>query len=110
MGWIGRPWSSRPTWGRVRRFAYIFWRRRMLTDAQVAKFKQDGYIKGGKVLSDDQVEVLRDEVLRVIRDKDRKDIPQPVMCHNMGKAEAPVWQIVNIWMASAPFRKLIENA
>jgi phytanoyl-CoA hydroxylase len=81
----------------------------MLTGAQVAQFKRDGYIKGGKVLFDHEVEVLREEVLRVIREKDRKDIPQPVMCHNMGKPEAPVWQIVNIWMASEPFRRLIEN-
>jgi ectoine hydroxylase-related dioxygenase (phytanoyl-CoA dioxygenase family) len=82
----------------------------MLSEAQVARFKQDGYVKGGKVLSDDEVEVLRAEVLRVIAERDRKDVPQPVMCHNMSRSEtAPIWQIVNIWMASEPFRRLIAN-
>jgi len=80
----------------------------MLTEQMIQTFKEQGYVKGPKVLSDEQVDVLRDEVLRVIADRDRKDIPQPVLCHNMGgKPETPIWQIVNIWMASEPFRNLV---
>jgi phytanoyl-CoA hydroxylase len=79
----------------------------MLTAAQVAQFDRDGFIKGGKVLNDEQVEKLRAETLRVIEQRENKEIPQPVMCHNMGKPQAPVWQIVNIWQASEPFSKLI---
>ena len=81
----------------------------MLTPQQVQQFERDGYLLGGKVLDDRQVEVLRAEVLRVIDDRERTDLPQPVMCHNMGKPDAPIWQIVNIWMASEPFKKLITH-
>jgi ectoine hydroxylase-related dioxygenase (phytanoyl-CoA dioxygenase family) len=81
----------------------------MLTSEQITTFREQGYVKGPKILSDEQVEVLRHEVLRVIGDKDRTDRPQPVLCHNMRKEEAPVWQIVNIWMASAPFKELVHN-
>jgi ectoine hydroxylase-related dioxygenase (phytanoyl-CoA dioxygenase family) len=81
----------------------------MLTETQIAQFNENGYLLGGKVLSDDAVEALREETLRVIDQRDRKDIPQPVMCHNLAQPEAPVWQIVNIWMASEPFFKLISN-
>ena len=82
----------------------------MLTQTQVRQFATEGYLRGGTVLSDDQVSVLQEEVERVIRERDRTDIPQPVLCHNMtGNPERPVWQVVNIWMASAPYRELIAN-
>ena len=77
----------------------------MLNEQQVAFFKEQGYVLGGRVLSDDQIEQLRAETLCVIGQKDDKTVKQPVMCHNMGRPEAPVWQIVNIWMASQPFLK-----
>jgi phytanoyl-CoA hydroxylase len=80
----------------------------MLTAEQIKTFSRDGYLKGGKVVSDDEVEVLRAEVLRVIDERDAGG-RQPVLCRNMGKSEAPVWQIVNIWEASDAFFKLIHN-
>jgi hypothetical protein len=61
------------------------------------------------VLDDPEVEILCAQMLRVIEQRDRKDVKQPVMCRNMGRAEAPIWQIVNIWQASGPFEKLIFN-
>ena len=80
----------------------------MLTAEQIDQFHRDGYLRGSSVLTDAQVEVLQDEVLRVI---DNRDNPgkQPVLLHNMAKPEAPVWQIVNIWEASEPFFELIHN-
>jgi ectoine hydroxylase-related dioxygenase (phytanoyl-CoA dioxygenase family) len=82
----------------------------MLTEAQVRQFHEAGYLRGGKVLDDDTVEALREEVHRVIRDRGRAEITQPVLCHNMtGKAEEPIWQIVNIWMASEPFRRVVTG-
>jgi hypothetical protein len=42
----------------------------MLTEAQVQQFKRDGYLKGGRVLDDDAVGVLQEEIARVIRDVD----------------------------------------
>jgi hypothetical protein len=51
----------------------------MLTEAQVQQFKQDGYLRGGRVVDDDTVGVLQEEIARVIRDVD-KGVP-------LGRAE-----------------------
>ena len=77
----------------------------MLSAGQIEQYHQDGYLKGGRILADAEVDVLRGEIDRVIADRDRKDLVQPFLLHNMtGKSNAAVWQIVNIWEASAPFR------
>ena len=82
----------------------------MLTNEQVRQFERDGYLRGGSVLSDDEVDTLCAEMERVIHDRDRIDVRQPVLCRNLtGNSESPVWQVVNIWMASDPFRALIAN-
>lgn len=81
----------------------------MLTEEQVAQFHRDGYLKGGRVLSDAQVGALQEEIARVIADKDKAGVRQPVLLHNMRGADAPVWQIVNIWEASDPFCELIRH-
>jgi ectoine hydroxylase-related dioxygenase (phytanoyl-CoA dioxygenase family) len=79
-----------------------------LTAEQVDTFRRQGYVKGPKILSDPQVDVLREEVLRVIADRERKDVAQPVLCHNIcASASTPLWQIVNIWMASEAFKELV---
>jgi ectoine hydroxylase-related dioxygenase (phytanoyl-CoA dioxygenase family) len=82
----------------------------MLSREQVAFFKANGYVNGGRVLTDDEVETLRSETMRVIDERERTDIPQPVLVRNLARSEnAPVWQIVNIWMASEPFHHLIYH-
>ena len=82
----------------------------MLTSTQIEQFKADGFLNGGQVLSSDEVETLRDEVMRVIDDRERDDIPQPVHVRNMSRDDSKaVWQIVNIWEASQPFRDLISR-
>ena len=82
----------------------------MLTQAQIDFFHANGYVNGGQVLTDDEVESLRSETMRVIDERERTDIPQPVMVRNLARDEgAPVWQIVNIWMASEPFHRLISH-
>lgn len=135
----------------------------MLTQQQLEQFHRDGFINGGACLSEEEVDVLRTEVVRVIADKDNPNVPQPPVLHNarevsdeqrakferiiaenkipdtaefasvrkflrkhLGDDEAvverlrrvladsdngnsEVWQIVNIWMASAPFRRLVEH-
>jgi len=76
----------------------------MLTEEQVAEFHANGFLNGGSVLDDAQVEVLREELYRVIDSKDRDDVSQPVLLRNLGGNDsAPVWQIVNIWEASEAF-------
>ncbi len=82
----------------------------MLSETQIAEFKRNGYVNGGKVLSDDEVETLRSEIMRTIAERERTDIPQPVSVRNLSRDEnSPVWQIVDIWMSSPPFRTLISH-
>ena len=82
----------------------------MLTSQQIQQFNADGFLNGGQVLCDGEVETLRTEVMRVIDERERKDIPQPVMVRNMSRdGDKAVWQIVNIWEASAPFRELMAR-
>lgn len=82
----------------------------MLTPAQIDQFHRDGFLNGGQVLTDTEVSVLQAEVDRVIEDRDDPDSPQPVLLRNLsGDEAAPVWQIVNIWQASRPFRELIAH-
>ena len=50
----------------------------MLTDAQISDFHGRGFLNGGRLLDDGQVETLRLELDRVIEDRDRPDVPQPV--------------------------------
>ena len=81
----------------------------MLTEDQVAAFQARGFVKGNRVLSDAVVEVLRDELRRVIENQDSQK-RKPVRLANLsGKAESPVWQIVNIWEASDAFHELIAH-
>ena len=83
----------------------------MLTSTQVEQFHANGFLNGGQLLSDGEVEALRDEVMRVIDERERSDIPQPVHVRNMSRDDSrAVWQIVNIWEASEPFRQLISRA
>ena len=81
----------------------------MLSVQQVEQFQRDGYLKGGQVLDDVQVDVLRSEIERVIREHDQPGGAKPVLCRNIGKDQSPIWQIVNIWQASPPFRELLVN-
>jgi ectoine hydroxylase-related dioxygenase (phytanoyl-CoA dioxygenase family) len=81
----------------------------MLTDEQVARFHADGFLKSGRMLDDDQVEELRAELQRVIDERDKTGIPQPVRLANLATEDRPVWQIVNIWQASEPFAALIRH-
>lgn len=80
-----------------------------MREEQKEQYLRDGYCAGDVVLNDDEVNLLRQELNRVIGDRD-KDCPQPVHLVNLsGDPGSPVWQIVNIWQASAPFRRLMEN-
>ncbi len=82
----------------------------MLSPEQVARFKADGFIKGGRVVDDATVEALREELARVLAQKGDPAVKQPVSVTNLTqKADAPIWQIVNIWEASQPYRQLISN-
>lgn len=81
----------------------------MLTNEQVEQFQRNGFLNGGQILDDAQVETLRGELARVLANHDTLE-RKPVRLNNLsGNADAPVWQIVNIWEASEPFRDLVGN-
>ena len=82
----------------------------MLTAQQVTDFRANGFLNGGQILDDQTVETLRAEIERVIVEQDRPDVVQPVLLRNLaGDDSAPVWQIVNIWEASEPFKTLLSH-
>src|SRR5687767_6234891 len=86
-----------------------FQEQKMLTDSQVAEFKANGFLNGGHVIGDAEVETLRDELTRVIEHQDTLE-RKPVRIVNLsGHDQSPVWQIVNIWEASDAYRKLMCN-
>lgn len=81
----------------------------MLTDKQVAQFKANGFLNGGMILDDAQVETLRNELSRIIEGHDSLE-RKPVLFRNLsGNDSSPVWQIVNIWEASDPYAVLMRH-
>ena len=86
----------------------------MLSRQQIEQFDADGFIHGGPCLDADGVEELCGELERVIADHGKPGVRQPTLLRNLLGVEAPVqdtavWQVVNIWLASSPYRRLLEN-
>lgn len=88
----------------------------MLSKEQIGEFEELGFVKGDVILSDAQVERLRDELDLVMAGKSTK---KPVLNRNLldgdldygmtiSKKETVV-QIVNIWMASEAFLEHAAN-
>lgn len=75
----------------------------------VAAYARDGYVDGGPVLTPEQVEVLKRELDRVVAERATAGVPQPYCISAMGQAGAPIWQIVDIWLASAAFAALLRQ-
>ncbi|MBP3965752.1 phytanoyl-CoA dioxygenase family protein [Paenibacillus lignilyticus] len=83
----------------------------MLSQAQITEFENNGFLKGDVVLSDSEVEALREELDKVMNGE---TVKKPVLNHNMLSSDSPydnmkmiasekVVQIVNIWLASDRF-------
>ena len=53
------------------------WERYRLSDEQVAFFHQNGYLKGVRILTDEQVETLRAGIARVARPAPSGQQPLP---------------------------------
>jgi len=86
----------------------------MLSKQQIEQFHRNGFLNGGPALDEATVAELSDALNAVIKkgpDGFSKDEPHPVLYRDLsGTASAkPVWQIVNIWEASEPFRRLIHH-
>ena len=89
----------------------------MLTPSQIDEFHRNGFLNGGRILTDDQLEALRadlDSILEKGPDGFSSEEPQPVSFRNMSQrgdesAALAVWQIVNIWEAAPAFGQLIYH-
>jgi phytanoyl-CoA hydroxylase len=82
----------------------------VLTSEQLEQYRRSGFVNGGPLLDDATVETLRQEVLRVIADRDNAAVAQPVLVRDLSTSpELQVWQIINIWQASPAFMALARN-
>ena len=81
----------------------------MLNEQQIRQFHRDGFLLGPRILNDDEVDVLREELARVILERNNPGVPQPVLVRSFGSPASPVWQIVNICEASKPFEDLVYH-
>lgn len=87
----------------------------MLTDMQIKEFHRNGFLNGGRILNDDEVQELRDELEGLLErgpDSFAEGEPKPVLFHNMARNREPestVWQIVNIWETCPAYRRLIYH-
>ena len=88
----------------------------MLTQAQIDEFYRNGFLNGGRVLSDEELGELSDtldEILTKGPDGFSSDEAQPVSFRDLagggGVSEHPVWQIVNIWEAAPAWERLIYH-
>lgn len=77
---------------------------------QVALYRRNGFVNAGQVVTPEQVDSLRSELERVMRDHQDESKPQPLRLSNLtGDPSKPVWQIVNIWQGSEAFLDLVHN-
>tara|TARA_B100001250_G_scaffold413402_1_gene447414 strand:- start:1387 stop:2238 length:852 start_codon:yes stop_codon:yes gene_type:complete len=86
----------------------------MLTEKHLSDFDRDGFVNGGKVLDDAELEQLTSALGEMINkgpDGYSGADEGPVSFKNIsGNDERPVWQIVNVWEASEAFQKLIYHS
>lgn len=82
----------------------------MLTQRQIDQFHADGFLNAGHVLQADEVRELQDEVMRTIDQQENADVDQPIACRNLSpRDDEPVWQIIDIWISSEPFKRLMHH-
>ncbi|HXG23814.1 MAG TPA: phytanoyl-CoA dioxygenase family protein [Chthonomonadales bacterium] len=79
----------------------------MLTRQQIEQFREIGFLKVGKVLTDEQTKALRARLDDVLEGRSKAE---PEAKRNMlGNTEQVVIQVVNIWMADDLFREHIYH-
>lgn len=79
----------------------------MLTAAQIAEFRENGFLHYGRVMTDEQTRALRHRLDDVI---EGRSAARPELKHNMLQGtDRVVIQVVNIWEADDLFRAHIYN-
>lgn len=79
----------------------------MFTDDQIERFHTDGFIHGGRVMTDEQAVELRERMFAVI--EGRSDQQAESVRNLNDDEENVVVQIVNIWQADSLFREHLSN-
>lgn len=79
----------------------------MLTATQIAEFRDRGFLQAGRVMSDEQADLLRARLFDVAEGRSKSD---PELKRNLlGGSERVVIQIVNIWEADDLFYEHLFN-
>jgi phytanoyl-CoA hydroxylase len=79
----------------------------MLNEAQIAEFRERGFLDAGRVMTDEQADALRERMFAVI---EGRAAAQPEAVRNMlGRQDNVVIQIVNIWEADDLFYEHLFN-
>jgi ectoine hydroxylase-related dioxygenase (phytanoyl-CoA dioxygenase family) len=83
----------------------------LLTDEQVGAYRRDGFVRGGKLLSDEQVQQLRAELDRLIAQYDKGHTGQVYIGDTAAFCQSRdcFLQFSNVWEISEPFRALTRD-
>ena len=88
----------------------------MLAALQIEEFQHRGFLNGGRILADGELEELKGELDRILEKEatgfeSNEKKPVAVRDLNAGKevGKNPVWQIVNIWEASPAYERLLYH-
>jgi hypothetical protein len=84
------------------------WEPYLLTEAQIAAFKKDGFIKGIKILSEEQVDILKEELvqLQTLKEEDKKLFYH----YESNESEDPnkvLFHAIGAWRLTAGFHDLM---
>jgi phytanoyl-CoA hydroxylase len=83
-----------------------------LSKAQIAAFRAHGFLNAGPLLDNTELEELRSEIDRLIRASFMRRSPSgevPYAVDLATTSEHTIYQMVNLWEVSAPFRRLIAH-
>ena len=79
----------------------------LLSSMQREQFQENGYVLGPRILSAAAVDGLCEALTRVLASRGDARARQPTSIANLARGDAqPIWQVVNIWLASDSFREL----
>ena len=78
-----------------------------MTAWQIESYQRNGFVNGGKLIDEDAVERLREELTRVLEEHQRTEKSGAWNVTNLSNPNQPVIQVVNIWMASQQFQDLM---
>lgn len=83
----------------------------MLSEAQIAEFREKGFLKVGRVYDDDQTERLRERLFQIMEGKYKHapELLRNLRGETLEDEKNVVVQIVNIWEADDLFRAHIYN-